>query len=160
MVLARWQRTITDEAGNALPAAQITVRRETVGAPLAALYSDRDGLVSIGNPFNADAEGFAAFHVVGGAYRITATLGSSTRTWRYVAIGLAAEADALSTGFRYFFNTGTTDADPGDGYLKFNNATLASVSTIYMDTSSAAGVDLSTFIGTFDDGGSAANRKG
>jgi hypothetical protein len=93
MVLARWQRTIVDDAGNILPGAQVTVRREVSGAPLAVLYSDRDGTTPLGNPFTADGDGFAAFHVVGGAYRITATAGAFASIWRYVGIGTASEND-------------------------------------------------------------------
>jgi hypothetical protein len=93
MALARWQRTIVDEAGNVLPAAQITVRREVSGAPLAVLYSDRDGAVPIGNPFTADGDGFAAFHALGGAHRIDVISGAFSWTLRYVGIGTASETD-------------------------------------------------------------------
>ena len=54
---------------------------------------DRDGLVSLSNPFNADADGFAGFHVAGGAYQIRASSTGFERIWRYVAIGTAAETD-------------------------------------------------------------------
>ncbi|MET4634963.1 carboxypeptidase-like regulatory domain-containing protein [Kaistia defluvii] len=93
MALARHQFTVTDAAGNVLPGASIEVRREQAGAPLASLYSDRAGTVALGNPFLADSEGFAALHVIGGAYRITVTKGSYSRTLRYVAIGRASETD-------------------------------------------------------------------
>jgi len=93
MPLSRWQATITDAAGNVVPSATVEVRREIAGAPLASLFSDRDGASAIGNPFSADAEGFAAFHVAGGAYRIDVSLGGFSRTWRYVGIGTAGERD-------------------------------------------------------------------
>ncbi len=73
-------------------------------------------------------------------------------------IGLAQEVDALTTGFRYQFATATADADPGAGFLRFNNATLGSVSQIYIDPLSFDGLDLTTLIDSFDDGGSSANR--
>lgn len=91
MALARWQATIVDESGEIQPSAQITVTEE--GGGLAQLYSDRDGLSALGNPINADANGFVSFHVDGGAYRIDATIGAFSRTWRYVGIGTAAEHD-------------------------------------------------------------------
>lgn len=94
MVLARWQATIVDDAGNIQTGASIEVRSEAAGAPLATIYSDRDGLTPLGNPFLSDSEGFAAFHVPGGAYRITATKGSFSREWRYVGIGTLAEQDS------------------------------------------------------------------
>lgn len=93
MVLGRWQASIVDDDGSVQPAASIEVRREVSGAPLASLFSDRDGAVPIGNPFFADSEGFAAFHVVGGSYRITATKGSFSRTWRYVDVGTTQGLD-------------------------------------------------------------------
>ena len=77
MALGRWQATIVDEAGNVLPGARVTVRREMVGAPLAVLFADRDGLVPLGNPFPAGPDGFAAFHAAGGAFRIDAVSGGS-----------------------------------------------------------------------------------
>lgn len=93
MVFARWQNTIVDDAGNVLPLATVEVRSEVAGFPLATLYTDRDGATPAGNPVTADADGFAYFHVRGGAYRITATSGAFSKTWRYVAIGTAAEFD-------------------------------------------------------------------
>jgi hypothetical protein len=94
MALARYQFTVVDDAGNVQDGASVTVRAETVGNPLASLFSDRAGVVATGNPVTADSEGYAAFHVAGGAYMITATKGSFTRTWRYVAIGTLAEQDS------------------------------------------------------------------
>jgi hypothetical protein len=94
MVMARWQGTITNATGDVLSGASVEVRSEDTGL-LAALYSDRAGTVSAGNPIAADADGFVGFHVASGAYKIEATSGATVRTWRYVAIGLAAEHDGL-----------------------------------------------------------------
>lgn len=90
---ARWQATIVDSAGNVVPAASVEVREEEPGAALISLYSDREGLTPIGNPVTADSSGFIAFYAAGGNYRIDATLGAFTRTWRDVALGTAAEKD-------------------------------------------------------------------
>lgn len=106
MPLAIWQRNITTDAGDIVPGATIEVRREVPGAPLVQLYSDRDGLVSIGNPFTADANGFAAFHVEGGAYKITATATIAgedfEKIWRYVPIGNLQEYDFGQAGLLTF----------------------------------------------------------
>jgi hypothetical protein len=158
MALARWQATIMDDAGNVLNGAQVTVRREVAGAPLANLFADRDGLVGMGNPFPAGADGFAAFHVAGGAYRITATLGGFSREWRYVAVGLAAESDSLTTGISWIFDSSTSDADPGPGALRFNNASLASVTQLYLDNLSRFGGDVSAWLSFLDDNGVSTNR--
>ncbi|HEY0220026.1 MAG TPA: choice-of-anchor R domain-containing protein [Afipia sp.] len=98
MALARHQFTVTDDAGNVVAGAHIEVRREISGQPLAALKADRDGAVAMSNPFDADGEGFAAFHIVGGAYQIRAYLGSSVaptfeKFWNFVGIGTSAETD-------------------------------------------------------------------
>lgn len=93
MVLARWQATIVDDAGNVQSGAEVTVHAETSGNPLASLFTDRAGVSATGNPVTADGDGYAFFHVTGGAYQITATKGAFTRTWRYVGIGTASEHD-------------------------------------------------------------------
>jgi hypothetical protein len=84
---------VQDDRGNIVPGAQITVQVETGGAPLATLYSDRDGAVPLANPFTIGSDGLVAFHAAGGAYRITATSGAFSATWRYKAVGTAAEYD-------------------------------------------------------------------
>lgn len=102
MVMARRSGTVVDQAGNIVTNAKIEVRRETPGQPLAALKSDRVGLVGMSNPFDADADGSFAFHVIGGAYQIRAYVGpSGAPTFeapieRYVGIGLASETDSAS----------------------------------------------------------------
>lgn len=102
MTLARHQITVQDLYGNVVPGVHVEVRAEVPGQPLATLYSDRDGLVGIGNPFDADSEGIAYFHVLGGAYKIrvyTGTSGAPTteHIQRYVAIGLNSEFDTITT---------------------------------------------------------------
>jgi hypothetical protein len=58
-----------------------------------SLFSDRAGASAITNPFTGTAEGLAAFHVAGGAYKITATSGAFSETWTWVGIGTASEYD-------------------------------------------------------------------
>lgn len=95
MPFARWQSTIVDEFGNIVQQPSVEVRAETVGQPLATLYADRDGATPLGNPFTVSlgANGFAAFHVAGGAYQITVTKGAYSKTYRYVGIGTGSETD-------------------------------------------------------------------
>lgn len=97
MALARCHLVVTDRAGNIIDGASITVQRESVGFPLVAVYSDRDGATPLGNPFIAADGADAGFHVAGGAYMITAANGGFTRVWRYVPVGLAQESDAFAT---------------------------------------------------------------
>lgn len=97
MALAVWQSTIVNRSGDVQPNAQVEVRLESSGA-LAAIYADRDGTTPLSNPFNADENGFARFYAAGGAYKITASLGSFSQTFRHVAIGLLGEQDQFSGG--------------------------------------------------------------
>lgn len=112
MVMARWQTTLQDEAGNVIPSAVITVRRELSGFPLAQIKSDRDGVTPKANPFNlveAD-DGFIFFHALGGAYRIHALLpGGDEKELRYVAVGTAAETDDAAAA------AGQTVTETGSG---------------------------------------------
>jgi hypothetical protein len=152
MVLARWQSTIVDEAGNIQDGASVTVQREIAGAPLATLFSDRDGAVPLGNPITADSEGFAAFHAVGGAYRITATKGGFSRVWRYVGIGRAQEFDLVDAeglavvqnvdaGYALFFED-EISAPPSAGSIRFNNANLSAATEAYVSVENAGGSDI------------------
>ena len=158
MTLARYQFTVTDDAGNVIPSASVEVRREITGAPLVTLYSDRAGATPIGNPMVADGNGFVAFHVVGGAYKITASSGAFSREWRYVGIGLTQESDTLVSGITYNFDSATANANPGTGLLRLNNATPASVTHVYVNDVNSLGADLGTWFDTMDDGGSTSNR--
>jgi hypothetical protein len=49
------------------------------------------------------------------------------------------------------FDTATTDADPGAGDVRFNNATPASVTEIYFDNADRDGTTQTTWLDTFDD---------
>ncbi len=93
---ARWSRTITDAAGNIVNAT-VHVYRESDGLH-ATIYSDRTGATPKSNPFtlsNSDY-GLAFFHAAGGAYKIVATRGSYSQTWRWEAVGTASEYDVSS----------------------------------------------------------------
>lgn len=46
----------------------------------------------------------------------------------------------------FIFSTTTTDADPGDGNLRFNNATPGSVTELYVDMITSAGVDITEIL--------------
>ena len=53
--------------------------------------------------------------------------------------------------FDYTFDSTITSADPGVGRLKFNNATLSSATSLFIDASNDASTDISTFLNTIDD---------
>lgn len=102
MALAKYNRVVQDEAGNGVAGAHIEVRSEIPGQPLVQLYSDRDGLDAIGNPFDADSSGRFGFHVVGGSYQVRAYTGPTEDPdfeviLRYEAIGLNSESDSIAS---------------------------------------------------------------
>lgn len=52
----------------------------------------------------------------------------------------------LSQGFVYYFNSGTTDADPGAGTLRYNNIVQADATAIYISVTTAAGADILNYL--------------
>jgi len=115
MTMARYSGVVTDQAGNIIPNAKIEVRRETPGAPLAALKDGPDGLVALTNPFNAESDGTFFFHVVGGFYKIRAYTGASSsptfeQIIRYEGIGelQGYDLDAILIGQRQQVRVATT----------------------------------------------------
>jgi len=94
MTLSVFQATITDQSGDVQAGAEVEVVNEATGLP-ATLYSTRGGAATT-NPMFADADGFAQFYTDPGEYRITATSGVFSKTWRYVRIGDAGGKDAAT----------------------------------------------------------------
>ncbi len=54
-------------------------------------------------------------------------------------------------GLGYEFSTSTTDSDPGSGIIRFNHATFASITQIYIDNEDGNANDVSGQIDTWDD---------
>lgn len=51
----------------------------------------------------------------------------------------------------YSFSTTTTDSDPGNGNVRFNNATPASITTVYFDNLDRFGNTVTGWLDSFDD---------
>ena len=70
------------------------------------------------------------------------------------AAKVAAEAATGAMAWKYTFDTSTSMADPGTGDIRFDNATLASVTNIAIDATSAdtGNPDVSDLIASIDDG--------
>lgn len=71
----------------------------------------------------------------------------------------ATGATGPNTGFDFAFNTGTTDADPGSGNLRFNNASIASATFMYVSKTNRVGVSLATRLLEFG-GSTTTGNKG
>ena len=63
-------------------------------------------------------------------------------------------------GLNYTFSTTTSDADPGAGVIRLNNATLGSVTAAFIDDTSAdsGNPDVSAFLLTWDDSTTTSDR--
>lgn len=55
--------------------------------------------------------------------------------------------------FSFTYSVTTADADPGDGFIRFNNATIASATLIYVDDKECGGTDIQTWKTDFAVGG-------
>jgi hypothetical protein len=75
------------------------------------------------------------------------------------SVGFTGSAGSVgftgSQGFRggaaYVFSSTTTDADPGNGIIRYNNATIASVTFIFIDNLDALGITQTAWYDTWDD---------
>lgn len=64
---------------------------------------------------------------------------------------MSRTGDPGSVGIPFTFDTGTTNADPGNGEIRLNNATVASATRIYVDLLDANGRDITTYLDSLDD---------
>lgn len=128
MALARYNGTVQDGEGRPVDHAKIEVRRSTGARNLIVVYSDPDGVFSLGNPFESDEDGHFFFHAPGGQYRIRAFLGDSLAPtfetfWDYTPVGNTQSLDSdqlgqyLSAGISPFPTKAALDlTTPTSGY--------------------------------------------
>lgn len=143
MTLARKSFFVQDRAGNVVPGAHVEVRQEIPGQPLAVLFSDRAGTAGIGNPFDADSNGYVYFHVAGGPYQIRIYTGASGAPTmehfdRYVPIGMNSESDSITQRTqREVIAAGvvTIDAEDADDILI--NKTVGAATTVNLPLSAS-----------------------
>jgi hypothetical protein len=127
--LGRFQSFATDDAGNVLTSPSVDVVIESSGLH-ASLFSDRAGATPIANPFTGASDGLCAFHVIGGAYKVTITKGAVTRTFRYVGVGTASEHDTNVDATNNTVPPTDDGASLGTTALKFADLFLANGATI------------------------------
>jgi hypothetical protein len=68
-----------------------------------------------------------------------------------IAAAVVGAAGGGGDGFAFTFSTTTTDADPGAGTLRFSSATLASVTSIYVDLTDTSSNDITAWLDRLDD---------
>ena len=100
-----------------------------------------------------DASGYTKIPVV--------YLAGSTSISNNAEISLAfspAGSSGVPPGLGLKYSTTTTDSDPGAGYIRFNNGTLASATACYIDDADLAGADISGLVQSWDDSTTTALR--
>lgn len=156
MAFARFERPITDEAGNIVMSAYVEVRREVPGFPLAVpIYADIDGAVTKDNPFHV-SDGIAVFHAVGGLYRIRVYAPGYERVYRYVPLGTAQAADIdayARAGFTWAPESATA-TPPSAGCIRFDDDDVSLAQHVYLDRHTLGNSDVATWL----DGLSAEDR--
>lgn len=71
----------------------------------------------------------------------------------------AADIAVSASGFTYDYDTDTTASDPGTGVLRFNNATLASATALYISETTKDSQAIGGEIATWDDSTSTIHGK-
>jgi hypothetical protein len=66
--------------------------------------------------------------------------------------------DGYDPGYRFAFSTTTTDSDPGAGTLRANNATIGSVTQLYIDNADAGAASVTAWLDSLDDSTNTAHR--
>jgi hypothetical protein len=98
MSLAVWQQTIVDANGEPVAGASVRVMNADTDA-LVTIKPNRDGSGTLGNPFSADADGFARFYVAQGRYKVRVTYAGSDRELVHVVLWAEALADVSTPGY-------------------------------------------------------------
>lgn len=86
---------------------------------------------------------------VTGAQGNTGAQGETGATGAVGATGAQGNFGGITV--EYDFSTGTADSDPGAGFVKFNNLTLTSAVSMYIDDVDVNNVDIQDFLRTIDD---------
>lgn len=66
------------------------------------------------------------------------------------AASAGVEGSPGGSSFPFEWDSATTDSDPGAGLLKFNNATLASVTSIFVDLDESGGATVTTWLDSYN----------
>jgi len=127
--------TLAPNPGSTAPISRAVYMQK--GFAVVADSTERDGILS-----GAKLGGFIVFRDDTGNFERW-----NGASWVIINVGGGAGGD----GFAFTFSTTTTDADPGTGALRFNNATLASVTSIFVDLIDADANDVTGWLDSLDD---------
>ena len=129
MALSNWQRTIVNEYGEVIPAAEVTVTNEAT-SEVANIFSDRAGTIPLANPFTCGADGFAEFYVGAGEYKVDAVGITGSQTWRYEVVldvngGFKTSSEVFDATQKAMIAGATTKNTEQDGRLTSLESTQA-----------------------------------
>lgn len=112
-----------------------------------------DGTLELWAPWPGTTLAGAAYEI-----RYVGIIERSTAQTRRLLEELSV-VDANGRGLFYRFSTSTTDADPGAGYIRLNNADLTLATAAYIDVTDANGGSVAGEIDTWDESTSLAKGK-
>jgi hypothetical protein len=147
----------TTQAGNAATSAG--------NAATSASDADADRIAAAASASTATTQAGIATTQAGNASTsasAAATSASTASTAATAAQTAQADAEAAEatieqaiSGYTFAWDTGTTDADPGAGEIRANNATLSSATFLYVSETDSLGAAVAAAIATWDDSTSA-----
>lgn len=130
-----------------------------------SVYSSAALTTALSQPISSDSAGqFPLIWIDSANTPVTVAYeddSGQTQTYDDVTASTAAAAaivNAYAGAVSFEFSTTTTDADPGAGKVRFDNATIASVTNVYIDNTSLAGGSVTGWIDSFDDANTTTNR--
>lgn len=140
-----FQRYVTDEQGNVLDGAQITVRKMSDNS-LADIYDAKTGGSALSNPFSTSSDGFVQFYADPDLYKVTAVKDAETSTFSNVALGLANQGDNDTTTPPWFVDASGNLVVGAATYQGASGVSLGADGTIRASVSD--GLYSGQFIGT------------
>jgi hypothetical protein len=138
--------TATTKAGEASTSAAAAAASQSAAAGSATTASTQAG--------NASTSATAAAGSASAAAGSASAAATSQTNAGNSATAAAASALAASTAIgalAYLFSTTTTNADPGSGLLRLNNATPASATAMYIDNNDSNAIDVTGLLDAVDD---------
>jgi hypothetical protein len=151
--------TSATNASNSASAASTSASNASTSATNAASSASAASTSATNAASSASAASTSATNASNSA-SAASTSASNAATSETNAAASAASAEAAAASVYWNFDTSTTMADPGTGDVRFNNATIASVTQVAVSASSAStgNPDVSDFVAAWDD--STSTTKG
>lgn len=112
-----------------------------------ALVLKKDGSVAATGDFNAGGNQLTNVGAAGSASEVPPL----SQVQALIAAAVSGAGGGGGDGFAFTFDPATGDADPTAGKLRYNSATLASVTQIFVDLLDVSGNDLTGWLDRLDD---------